>query len=109
MPGGTPPAYADFIAQFPEFARVQPPVVNAQLARAARWVDPAVWRTQATDGMMYLAAHFLALSPFGMSTRLAAKDGTTTYKKQFDEMMVAVTGGFVVAGGPIPCGWPGGF
>lgn len=106
MATSIPVSYATFVAQFPEFDEVAPAVVNAALVRAANHVAPNVWREKAQDGMMYLAADFLATSPLGMNTKLLPKDGgMSTYRTQYEKMLLEVAGGFVVAGGCRTARW----
>jgi hypothetical protein len=89
-----------FLVSFPEFSKTNPALVQAQLDRATRWIDPVIWTTQTDDGIGYLAAHFLAISVLGNNTKLAAKDGKTTYYRQYDEMRTSVAGGFL---GSVSC------
>ena len=102
----------DFIRAFPEFTKTSPVLVKAKLTQAAGRMggpDNTVWppfgpaggQTTLSDiAQSNLAAHYLALSPFGTEMRLVLKDGTTTspYWDVWQECCDAVSGGFVVAG-----------
>lgn len=88
--------YAQFITQFPEFSAADAAQVGAMLAAALLEIDQSIWRAKADQGQAYLAAHKLALSPFGQGTRLVAKDGTTTYFKHYDMLRRQVASGFRV-------------
>ena len=55
-------------------------------------------QTKADQGQAYLAAHKMALSPWGQDTRLSAKDGSTTYWTHYWRLLRQVAaGGWVVA------------
>lgn len=97
--------YETFIEGFPEFAEVEKPYVERKIAEATRQVDTAVWRDKADDGISYLAAHLLALSPFGQNARLvppnakATRDeALTTYEREYQRMVRMVASGFRVVG-----------
>lgn len=82
--------------QFPEFDAVSDPMAQAYLDAAALEVDLAVWGPKADQGIFYLAAHKLALSPYGQAARLAARastkgTATTTYFEHFTNLVSQVT------------------
>lgn len=81
-----------FIAARPEFAKTQLSVIQAMLDEATTELDPTVWNALLDQGVSYLAAHKLALSPFGQNARMIAKDGTTTYWTHF-QRLVRIVGG----------------
>lgn len=80
-------------------------MVQAELDAAALQIDTAIWgayatlptststMTKADDGQRYLAAHKLALSPFGQAARLVAKDGGTTYLTHYKKLQRQVSSG----------------
>jgi hypothetical protein len=88
---------AQFLIQFPEFAKTDFNQVQATLDAAALEIDASVWRAKADQGQAYLAAHKLALSPFGQGARLSAKDGTTIYWTHYEKLVKQVASGFRVA------------
>ncbi len=88
---------ATFLTQFPEFRAADASLVLAMLNAAQLEIDVAVWRSKADQGQGFLAAHKLALSPFGQNTRLVAKDGSTTYWKHYTQIRAQVASGFRVA------------
>jgi hypothetical protein len=88
---------AQFLTQFPEFKAADADLVISMLTAAQLEIDPAVWRAKSDQGQGFLAAHKLALSPFGQNTRLVAKDGSTTYEKHFEKLRAQVASGFRVA------------
>lgn len=88
---------ATFRIQFPEFQFVDDSLVQAMLTAAALSVDVDVWGTKAGQGVGYLAAHKLALSPYGQAARLVAKDGSTTYETHYTDLVAQVSGGFRIA------------
>jgi hypothetical protein len=105
-----------FRAQFPEFNNVSDTLCTAMLSAASLEFDTGVWGvfgqlggpiTKADQGQMYLAAHKLAVSPFGQNARTVFKEGTynygtggydrTTYGREFLNLRYSVTSGFRVA------------
>lgn len=107
---------AAFLQSYPEFFETSPTLVNAKLQMAAARMggpDNAVWPAFATTGQLMtisdvahgaLAAHYLAISPFGTEMRLKPRAGSgdevrTTYWTVWQECCDIVAGGFVVAGG----------
>lgn len=106
---------AAFLQSFPEFADTSSVLVNAKLMQAAAMMggpDNTVWPAFALPGQPMtlsdvaqgnLAAHYLALSPFGTEMRLKTRQGSgdgvkTTYWTVWQDCADAVVGGFVVAG-----------
>ena len=85
-----------FRVRFPEFDAVQDPLVQAALDEADLSIDRDEWKTKADAGQMYLAAHKLALSPYGQQARLVAKDGSSTYEAHYKGLMMSVAIGAVV-------------
>lgn len=93
---------ADFRAQFPEFTQVADATVNPILAAALLEIDPDVWGVKADQGQLYLAAHKLALSPFGNNAKMVTPagkgtHGTTYYGQHYDSLVMQVASGFRVA------------
>lgn len=77
---------AGFRARFPEFRTAPDAVVTAALTAAAG-------ETSTDFGDSYdeahglLAAHKLAISPFGQSARMVSDKGETTYQRERDAVM----------------------
>ncbi len=88
---------AVFIIQFPEFANTAEAQVESMLAAALLEIDADVWCEKADQGQMYLAAHKMALSPYGNNAEMVAKDGTTTYGVHYASLVRQVSSGFRVA------------
>ena len=91
---------ATFLGQFPEFTNTHarmPTIVPAMLAAAELEIDREVWGAKGDQGQMYLAAHKLALSPFGNNAELKAGNGVTTYLVHYDSLVMQVSSGFRVA------------
>lgn len=82
-----------FRVQFPEFASVDDPMVQAWLDAAALEIDQVVWGEKAPQGHMYLAAHKMALSPYGQAARLAKNATDTTYNDHFTRLVGIVACG----------------
>lgn len=81
--------------QFPEFKNVADEMAQAFLNAAALEVDVPTWEEVSAglsdQGIAYLAAHKLTMSPFGQAARLAAKDGSTTYGKHYEKLQAIAT------------------
>lgn len=76
-----------FITKFPEFARAGTALVQAHLDAAALEIDTEIFATLADEAIYYLAAHRLALSPYGQTAKLVAEGKrTTTYQTHFREL-----------------------
>lgn len=88
-----------FLAKYPEFdgQAKNLRLIGAKLAEAGRRVDPAVYGDLADDAQAALAAHLLASSPMGQNAKLVAKDGNTTYGKEYKRLSRLVSMGFRVA------------
>lgn len=82
--------YQRFITLQPEFADTDVAQVNAELTAAAIEVSLVEWGDLADDGVRYITAHRLALSPFGQAARLVAKDGSTTYFTHYKRLVTIV-------------------
>jgi hypothetical protein len=94
---------ATFIVQFPEFATTKATVVDAMLAAAELEIDREVWNEKGDQGQAYLAAHKLALSPYGNAAQMVftqpkpGAHGDTAYGVHFDSLVMQVASGFRVA------------
>lgn len=83
---------ATFRTSFPEFTGAPDAYVLAKLNEASRQIDAAIWGTKAIDGEGYLAAHLIALSPFGNKAKLTAVE-TTTYERHYRRLLGIVSCG----------------
>lgn len=63
------PTALAFATRYPEFSTVDPDVIDAVLAEAARAVDTDIYGARVSDAVAALAAHKLWLSPAGSSLR----------------------------------------
>lgn len=79
--------------RFPEFFRAPDGLVQAAIDEAALEVDADVWGDKADTGIGLLAAHKLAVSPFGQAARLASEQGESTYGRLYRELRDAVACG----------------
>ena len=82
-----------FVARFPEFSEVNevsPATITAALADAAIYCDSVLWGTRYESGVMWKAAHLLALTPLGEGARLSKTSEQTTYGVVFDSMKRAL-------------------
>lgn len=83
---------AQFRVRFPEFDKVNDPMVNAALTRAALDINVEIWGTKQDTGHGLRAAHLLAISPMGQMARMSSKEGDSTYGKQYRESQAEVAG-----------------
>lgn len=63
---------ATFRTQFPDFAGAPDAYVQSWLDAATRRCGASRWGTKQDDGIMLLAAHLMACSPWGNSAKLIA-------------------------------------
>ena len=84
-----------FTSHFPEFEDCPPAFLQSYLDDAETCIDRTIWGEDKGDiGQKYLAAHNLALSPFGQQARLIAKGAkTTTYFTRYDEVRRKIASG----------------
>lgn len=93
---------AAFYAQFPEFGALESSSVgqallDAMLAAALLEINLERWGAMASQGQAYLAAHKLAVSPWGNSVKLSPGDGTSPYGNEYKRMQAAIgIGGLVL-------------
>lgn len=98
-----------FKGRFPEFQGVPDVQVEDAITRATAQTG-RIWKPSLADESIgYLAAHFLAMSPFGQQARLAAADGNTTYMSHYKRLRTLATCGAArvagVGGGARPGVW----
>lgn len=92
-------AHADlaaFRAAFPEFVRVADEHVQKFLDLAAVSTPADPWFEHQEEGHLYLTAHLLSQSPFGMNARLAVegeKDANTTFGDRYERLKTMVACG----------------
>lgn len=73
----------------PEFSAVPDSVVGTALSDALSEMDLRVWGELAARGQRLLAAHLLAMSPYGAQSGLRAGSGsnqTSIYWSQYDDL-----------------------
>jgi hypothetical protein len=68
-----------FRARFPEFRTADDTLVSACLAAAAGETDSGEFGAAYDEAHGLLAAHKLAISPFGQAARMVSDKGQTTY------------------------------
>lgn len=87
---------ASFRAAFPEFVRVADAHVQKFLDLAAVSTPADPWGVHQEEGHLYLTAHLLSQSPYGMNARLESdgkKDANTTYGARYEQLKVMVAAG----------------
>ena len=98
-----------FKARFPEFNRLPDVTIQDAIQRGQAQTNANVFGPLQDEASSYLAAHFLALSPYGQQARLVSKDGSTTYFMHWIRIAQFKSAGYarVTAGGCWPTGyWP---
>ena len=68
-----------FRARFPEFQSLPDATVQDAINRGAAQSDSTIFGDLVDESTGYLAAHFLALSPYGQQSRLSNATESTTY------------------------------
>ncbi len=68
-----------FRARFPEFQSLPDPTIQDAINRGAAQSDSVIFGDLVDESTGYLAAHFLALSPYGQQARLTGANESTTY------------------------------
>lgn len=92
-----------FKARYPEFCDAPDSLVRAVLLEAECRTDETVWGDCYTQGVMYLAAHLLAISPMAQTAaKCCDKDGMTPYMRERKKMICALGGGILLGGSPCP-------
>lgn len=92
---------ATFRAEFPEFGDydVTPDaLIQAKLTAAFLRTPLDIWGDLQDDGVKYLAAHLLALSPQARELKMSTLDGNSVYKSTRLEYEGMVASGFRVTG-----------
>lgn len=85
---------AQLKARFPEFAKTEDSHVTEAIADAAARTDVNVWGDRYDVAVRQLAAHLLAISPWGQQAKLSAKDGSSTYLVEYERMVQEVAHGY---------------
>lgn len=90
---------ASFKARWTEFAPTADARVTSAIAEATAECDARVFGDSYEHAVGLLAAHKLAVSPFGQQARQESKDGaTTTYHTEWEELARKRGGGFYTIG-----------
>lgn len=87
-----------FKARWEEFSPQTDALVLAALAEATAELDERVFDASFDHAVGLLAAHKLAVSPFGQMARLVAEDGSTTYEKELAKLSRKKAGGVWAVG-----------
>jgi hypothetical protein len=93
---------ATFRISFPEFAGADDPFVQAWLDRAEARCGVARWGAKRDDGIFFLAAHLMAVSPWGNSAKLITSPKEkgyqrTTYGLEYWTLALSISAGARVA------------
>lgn len=93
-----------FKVRFPEFGRLPDAVIQDAINRGTARTNATVMGNQTDEAIGYMAAHLLALSPFGQQARLSEPGKMTTYYQHWlDIARYKAVGVARVSGG---CGFP---
>lgn len=85
----------DFLAERPEFKTCPLDIIETELVNAASQIaEMDLFEGALIDEATSLrAAHIIAISPFGRSSRLVSDKGRTTYEGQFDRIWLTALSG----------------
>jgi hypothetical protein len=72
-----PVSYADFVAEFPEFAQESEPLVSSKIAQAILETPASAWGEWTDKGVMLRTASALSLGPSGSTARVKGQQKTT--------------------------------
>lgn len=86
----------EFRTQFPEFQEAPDSLILGKMREAESRTDAFVWGAKREQGIAYLTAHLIALSPGGRAMQLVQKDGSTPYYETLTTLRRAVTMGLRV-------------
>jgi hypothetical protein len=81
----------EFIIRFPEFETAGPAMVQGALDLAAAGMSVCVYGERFNEAQGYLAAHKLAVSPYGKDARLSDDKGMSTYFGEFRRIRAEVS------------------
>ncbi len=79
-----PDLLAAFRLRFVEFSKTDDAIVSARIADAMAECSEEAFAETYPSAVLYLAAHLLAISPYGQSAR--ATQTSTTYWVHFDRL-----------------------
>lgn len=85
--------------RFPEFCDAPDTLVAKVLEEACRRTNETVWGDRFQDGVLYLAAHLLAINPQSRNMAKCCDDkGGTTYLRERHKLNCVIASGFRVTG-----------
>lgn len=84
---------AAFRTRYPEFGNVPDALIEAVLAEALLELNETIFGDMLSTAQGFLAAHKLAVSPYGVGTKLVNKDGSTSYGVHFDAIVAKTVEG----------------
>lgn len=87
------PTSSDLLARFPEFGGADTDLIDAAIADAVQRTNATAWGDLYTQGVLYMAAESLALSPYGRKMRLVSNEGETVYSRPLRTMKKRVSVG----------------
>lgn len=77
---------AAFRTRYPEFGNVPDALITAVLAEALLELNETIFGDLIDTAQGCLTAHKLAVSPYGVGTKLVNKDGSTSYGVHFEAL-----------------------
>jgi hypothetical protein len=89
---------AAFRSRFPEFSTCPDATVSAVLTAAATELNSTEIGAPYDEAHGLLAAHKLAISPYGRAARMLNEQGHSTYEAEFSNVMARAIPGIAVAG-----------
>lgn len=91
----------NFKDAFEEYRKTDEATVAAKIRFARQRIDAGVWGDKYDQGVMYLAAHLLAVAPAGQNTKLKPENAAkTVYWQEYERIRNTVVYGIRTAGLP---------
>jgi hypothetical protein len=86
----SPPDASDVKAAFPALANASDTLLDVKLAEATAQCNATVWGAKRDTGILWLAAHLVAIDGKGVHLKLATKTGSSIYWPTFKRLQRSV-------------------
>lgn len=89
---------AEFRDLFPEFSKASDTLIESRISWAEDRTPSDIWGDKQTQGIAWLAAHFLCLLPEAKDLRKGEKPGETPYGRERARLNRIVSSGYRAVG-----------
>lgn len=89
-------AVADVEARFPELITAGGALIQECIRGAVDRLNSDTWGALYREGLLYMTAHLLALSPYGQEARMVSDRGLSTYRLVYDDLANSLGASFQV-------------